>query len=292
MIRWNRVAVAAGCAIILTAVVFALTPVTIQPSSILPGVVRDLLPPAAQTAEVSCGSVLNPHDPPGFDGVLATVASAVNTDCTRAVRSRMWFSIWVFLAGATIVLVGWIALRQRGGPPRRAPRHTAEGDGEGQGDRSQPGERVSRRAGVATVAALLVVGTVGCSSSPERSTEAFCSTMKSEQARILAQFNATVDAGKASNDGMTQALMGLGASIQALGELRTYFHKLSDVAPEEIRTEAEIVAQGYDDQLKAAKDAVSDPLGALASTLFEGMMMSGQLDTLNQFAVRECGQSI
>ena len=116
--------------------------------------------------------------------------------------------------------------------------------------------------------------------------------MKSEQARILAQFNATVDAGNASSDGMVQALSGLGASIQALGELRTYLRKLAIVAPNEIRTDAEIVAQGYDDQLKAAKDALKDPLSAIASSLIDGMMMSGQLNRLNQFALDNCGQSI
>ena len=79
---------------------------------------------------------------------------------------------------------------------------------------------------------------------------------------------------------------------QALGELRTYLRKLAIVAPNEIRTDAEIVAQGYDEQLKAAKDALKDPLSAIASSLIDGMMMSGQLNRLNQFALDNCGQSI
>ena len=64
------------------------------------------------------------------------------------------------------------------------------------------------------------------------------------------------------------------------------------MAPNEIRTDAEIVAQGYDEQLKAAKDALKDPLSAIASSLIDGMMMSGQLNRLNQFALDNCGQSI
>ena len=302
MIRWNRVAVAGGCAVVIAGIALAVTPVTILPSSILPGPLRNLLPPAAQTAELSCGSVANPHDPPGFGGVLASVASAVNIDCTRAVRSRMWTSVWVLLAGIAVILMGVIALRRHTDPVGDDDSGSAES-----GDLPRtPGTlppptldaarprvgRTARLAGITTVAALLVLGVAACSDEPERSTAAFCATMKSEQARILAQFNANVDAGNASSDGMVQALSGLGASIQALGELRTYLRKLAIVAPNEIRTDAEIVAQGYDDQLKAAKDALKDPLSAIASSLIDGMMMSGQLNRLNQFALDNCGQSI
>ena len=250
MIRWNRVAVAGGCAVVIAGIALAVTPVTILPSSILPGPLRNLLPPAAQTAELSCGSVANPHDPPGFGGVLASVASAVNIDCTRAVRSRMWTSVWVLLAGIAVILMGVIALRRHTDPVGDDESGSAES-----GDLPRtPGTlppptldaarprvgRTARLAGITTVAALL----------------------------------------------------GLGASIQALGELRTYLRKLAIVAPNEIRTDAEIVAQDYDDQLKAAKDALKDPLSAIASSLIDGMMMSGQLNRLNQFALDNCGQSI
>ena len=37
MIRWNRVAVACGCAVVIAGIALAFTPVTILPSSILPG---------------------------------------------------------------------------------------------------------------------------------------------------------------------------------------------------------------------------------------------------------------
>lgn len=134
--------------------------------------------------------------------------------------------------------------------------------------------------------------TTACSNGPGRSAEAFCDTLHSEKQRILSQFQDAQQAADATNDELASVLAGLGGSIQALGELRTYFHKLADHAPEEIRTEAEIVADAYDDQMDAAGNAAANPLGALASGLFGSMAISGQLDTMNQFALQNCGESI
>lgn len=151
-----------------------------------------------------------------------------------------------------------------------------------------------RMAGMASLSAFAVVTVVpsGCRGESQRSTEAFCTTMRSEKARILDQFNSNVATGENSGDESVAVISGLGASLQALGELRTYFAKLSKVAPAEIQTEVEIVADSVEQQLDAASKAVSDPLGALTEGLMSGMTSSGQLNTVDSFARANCGESI
>ena len=137
--------------------------------------------------------------------------------------------------------------------------------------------------------ALIAVGPVGCGRESERSAEAFCVTMRSEKARILDRFNSTVAAG---GGGFLAVIAGLGALIQALEELRTYFAKISKVALAEIQTEGEIVAESYKKQLDAANKAVSDPLDALSEGLMSGLTSSGQLNTVDSFARGDCGEGI
>lgn len=134
-----------------------------------------------------------------------------------------------------------------------------------------------------------VLGVTGCGGQT-RSVSAFCNTLHSEKQRILAQFNATSQSG--SSDQLVRALAGVGASLQALGELRTYFHKLSDVAPDQIRDDAEIVAKDWDHQIDTAASAAAHPLSALAGALVTGVTTSGQLNSMNQFALTHCHESI
>jgi hypothetical protein len=141
----------------------------------------------------------------------------------------------------------------------------------------------------AAIAGVLVVSACA-GGNDERSVEAFCSMIRSEKERILDQFETTSSAG--DGDEFAEVLAGLGASIQGIGELRTYTRKLADVAPEEIRVEAELMAESMDDQLDAAQGAASDPLGALASTLFAGLSGSGPTSAVDDFARANCGEGI
>ncbi len=87
--------------------------------------------------------------------------------------------------------------------------------------------RIDRSTGRAVAACLLsmtvAVSTGGCDSGSDRSVEAFCTTITSEKARILEQFEATSSAGQ-GDEGL-EVLVGLVVSIQGLGELRTYTRK-------------------------------------------------------------------
>lgn len=138
--------------------------------------------------------------------------------------------------------------------------------------------------GVVAVGLVVLVG----DRTPTRSTEAFCSTMKAEQKRILDDLQATTDEAKASGDDFTEVLMTLTASIQALGELDTYFRKLAKVAPEEIQTETELVSDKIGELLKVPDLSVE----GIAGSLIAGIELNGPLTTINDFAVANCGRSV
>jgi len=142
---------------------------------------------------------------------------------------------------------------------------------------------------VGLVVLLLVTG---CSSGPGRSTTAFCSTLHAEKARILQQFGAQQDAVDASNDSTIQLLGGVANTLQLMGELRAYLRKLADVAPDEIRTETEIVRDEVSKQFDALEDAATNPLAAIASGLLGSLMMGSQLEAVNQFALANCGEGM
>lgn len=135
---------------------------------------------------------------------------------------------------------------------------------------------------------ILCLSLAACS---QRSTEAFCATMRSEKARILNNFNLSVQAADASGDDLVSVMSKLGASVSALGELRVYFNKLAKVAPDEIQTEVEVVAELMDKQLAAGTN-VSNPLGALAGSVMTGLQMQGPLNAVDGYARTHCGEGI
>lgn len=151
--------------------------------------------------------------------------------------------------------------------------------------------RLAVRAALVAVA-VAVVAPACSSGGSERSTASFCSTMRSEKQRIRGQLDDAAAAQEAAGDDFAMVLIGLGGSIQAIGELRTYFRKLAAVAPDEIRTEAEIVAESYDKQLDSAGDAVGDPLGGLGGLLMSSLTTSGQMNALDEFAFANCGEHL
>ena len=284
MIAPRRAVAALGTVALVAAVGLGSLPVTIHPSAVLPNVLRAALPSAFQKAELSCGSVARPHRPELGGGVLQSLAATLRVECTKAVRDRMWSTFWVALGGVTMMVISGVGFsgmarrrrRQPGGPTTLPP----------------PTAGTIARMGIGAVLLLTSLTSMNACSESQRTAAAFCSTMKSEQSRILAQFNSSKDAAAGQNDAFANALMGVGATVQALGELRTYFHKLSAVAPKEIEEQTKLVADWYDDQVKSSKGAISNPLGTLASSALDGIMISGPMNTVNKFALQNCGQSV
>jgi hypothetical protein len=114
--------------------------------------------------------------------------------------------------------------------------------------------------------------------------------MRGEQQRILAQMHATANANP--HQGLAHALDEIGASVEALSALRTYFDKLADVAPPVIEDQAKIVAKSYDQQMHDEAANATDPLAGLLTGLMDGAGYSSQLDDLNHFALEHCGHAV
>lgn len=148
--------------------------------------------------------------------------------------------------------------------------------------------RCPRRSSSLLAGVLLVAVMLSTACSGGRSTEAFCSTLGSEKERIRGQLDAGLDAMESQEDDFAKALVGVGATMQSVGELRTYFDKLARVAPEEIRVEAEIVAEEMANQTRVPELS----LEGLASSLLGGVAISGQLESLDRYARQHCGESI
>jgi len=151
---------------------------------------------------------------------------------------------------------------------------------------------------VVVVAAFCTVALIGAAAGgvvyvvkhrkPTRSTEAFCKTMISEQKRIVDQLNLTAGGADGTGDDFAKALLGVMASVQAIGELNTYFRKLAKVAPAEIQTEAELMADKIGDLTKVPDMSLQGLVGSFMGAL----EVSGPLSTLNAFATKNCGRPI
>lgn len=155
--------------------------------------------------------------------------------------------------------------------------------------------RYSRRLRLRAIAATAIIGVAvaagACGGDNQgRSVEAFCTTMKSEKQRILDQF----DAGTypADSGSIADILAGPAATVQAFGELRSYFDRLAAVAPEQIRVPMQIVADEYAAQFEKMSDIAKNPLAALAGNMFGALAISGQLNEVDTYAREHCGEGI
>jgi phage tail tape-measure protein len=150
---------------------------------------------------------------------------------------------------------------------------------------------IRKAIGVATLATV-VLGLGACGEKDQRSVASFCGTMESEKGRILGQLHAGEAAASSQSDELAGGLLALGTSVQALGEIRTYFRKLSKVAPPDIESEVEIVAEQFDKSFDQAAGAAGNPLGSMAQALVGSLLTSGPLSSVDQFARQNCGEGI
>jgi hypothetical protein len=145
------------------------------------------------------------------------------------------------------------------------------------------------RNALAVMAGLIVVA-AGCTNT--RSDTAFCETLHSEKTRLSAKYEAQAQAIETAEDPGLALVGSLVMAGGAIGDLVVYTSKLAKVAPDEIQTEAEAVRDSFKSQAEATTGVVSDPLGTLAGSLLNGLMSQGALNDLNDYAMRECGESI
>lgn len=141
--------------------------------------------------------------------------------------------------------------------------------------------RLMRSVVTMTSLVALTAGLAGCGSS--RSVEAFCETHNNHKAQYLAAFDAANSA-MAGGDFLA-GLMGAGTAV---GDLNTMWKDLAKVAPDDIRTDVEIVADGWAKQSESAAEAADNPLKALASSLAGSFTLAGPMSRVDEYVRTHC----
>lgn len=133
-----------------------------------------------------------------------------------------------------------------------------------------------------TVAAtlLLVVSLSSCSDG--RSTEAFCDELD----RGVAAMSSNT---QASGDDLEDLLLLI---VGNAGEFSRMVNRLSDVAPDDIQTEMETVAESWNGQAEMLESVASNPFGAIAAGILQSILDSGSYQAVDQFALDNCGGQV
>lgn len=117
-------------------------------------------------------------------------------------------------------------------------------------------------------------------SSPERSVAAYCSYFYGEGERLRAN---------QANVNTENPITGLASVLGDIPETADFLHNLALRAPEEISPEVESLADSLDHLSGNMGAAASDPFGALAGGLMEGLAASGSEHRVNEYTLKHCG---
>lgn len=133
---------------------------------------------------------------------------------------------------------------------------------------------------VALLAAALVAG---CGDA--RTPEAFCSTMETHQDRYLEATNAAL--GEVQRGDGAGLLAGSAQMVSALGDLQVMWKDLAEVAPDDVRSDVEIIRDATAQQLEAAQ-AGGDALSMLSSGLLSGLTNAGSYQRVDAYVREHC----
>lgn len=92
-----------------------------------------------------------------------------------------------------------------------------------------------------------------------------------------------------SNANASDPFAELSSVFADLPEAASFVHQLSLRAPEEIAPEVIVLAEALKRFSQQAGSAASDPLGALAGGLVDGLQTSGAEQRVNAYTLRHCG---
>ena len=140
----------------------------------------------------------------------------------------------------------------------------------------------------AVVVAVLGAGLTACGE--ERSPEAFCRVYHEEKSEYLAKYHSR--AGQAAEvsetDPLAGALVALGSSVEALGDVVVIFDRLQKVAPEDIEPDVTTIRDSLKKQIDNAGDTWDDPLGGLANGIVAGLATSGSWQRVGEYVTGNC----
>lgn len=119
-------------------------------------------------------------------------------------------------------------------------------------------------------------------SAPTRSVAAYCSYFYGEGGKLRERWEGA--SGDAENP-----IAGMSSVFQDIPEAADFLHQLSLRAPEDIAPEVQALADALDHLSEQEGSAMSDPLGALAGGLMEGLAASGSEQRVNEYTLKHCG---
>jgi len=119
--------------------------------------------------------------------------------------------------------------------------------------------------------------------SPTRSVASYCSYFYGEGSQLRNRWI------QSDNKAGHNPFSALSSVFSALPEAASFFHELSLRAPESIAPDVQILAEAFKRIPEQAGAAATNPLGALAGGLVNGLGASGSEQRVNAFTLQHCG---
>jgi hypothetical protein len=132
---------------------------------------------------------------------------------------------------------------------------------------------------VLTTGALAIAGCGG----PTRSVASYCSYFYGEGTQLRDRFI------KSSNTNSHDPFAELSSVFADVPEAASFLHQLSLRAPQEIAPDVQVLSRTLESFAAQAGSDTSDPLGALAGGLVDGLETSGAEQRVNAYTVQHCG---
>lgn len=136
------------------------------------------------------------------------------------------------------------------------------------------------------MAALALAGSIAvlaACGSPTRSVASYCSYFYGQGGKLRNRWI------QSTNNAGQDPFAALASVFADLPEAASFFHELSLRAPENIAPDVQILAEALKRIPEQIGGAATNPLGALAGGLVNGLETSGPEQRVNQYTVQNCG---
>lgn len=138
-----------------------------------------------------------------------------------------------------------------------------------------------RRAVLLTTAAAASLALTGCGASVED----YCDTFYGEGSALRESFQEASDNAAASSD----PFAGLGTALSAPQELATFFDKLADNSPDDIKPDVEVLRDEFQEINDNMAENAMNPFGGLLNAFLSSATTSGSYNRVNTYTLENCG---
>jgi hypothetical protein len=133
---------------------------------------------------------------------------------------------------------------------------------------------------LAAVFGAAPLGLAACGG-PERSVASYCHFLYGEGGKLRERWSHAT--------GTNNVFADLGVVFSALPELGQFMHELAQRAPHEVAPSVELLAEDFKREADSMGSQASNPLGALAGGLVNGLEAVGPEQRFNEFTEKNCG---